>query len=545
MPTQPNILLMMADQFRADAMGCAGNSHIRTPGLDRMAAEGVRFTNGYTPVPVCIAARHSTLMGQRCADTGRFENNIPNPEPLLYTLPQLLGAAGYHTRAIGKMHWKPMRNHHGFHRMELQEETPAFREDDDYLLYLKEHGWGHLRQAHGVRNILYHMPQVSPLPEAHHASTWVADRTIEFLRRHKRTQPQRPFFCWTSWIHPHPPFNPPESFASLYKPDALPLPVNFDRPIESLAPACRRLARYDGCWNAPPERRRKIKAAYYACVSLVDKGVGRVLETLDALGLSEDTLVLFVADHGEMLGDHNLMQKCVPFEASTRIPFLMRMPGRVAAGQAREDFATLLDIMPTALELAGAAYPGPRPLAGTSLLGRAGGGLAAERETAVIEYGAPPHRWLTLRKASWKYNYYVQDGWEELYDLAADPHECTNLLLGSPASAHRLRADEFKETLAAWEKQHGFAESLGEDGSLRSYGVPAEIPEPIINKQLPPWNETLGPEEAAQMESWGDSMLLPLRHETTVRVEDLDLKKFKTMGGSFTGRPEQRLLDAL
>ncbi|MCW8130540.1 MAG: sulfatase-like hydrolase/transferase [Planctomycetota bacterium] len=545
MPKHPNILLMMADQFRADAMGCAGNPHIQTPGLDRMAAEGTRFAHGYTPVPVCIAARHATLMGQRCAQTGRYANNIPNPEPLLYTLPQLLGHRGYHTRAIGKMHWKPMRNHHGFHRMELQEETPAFREDDDYLRYLNEHGWGHLRQAHGVRNILYHMPQVSPLPEEHHASTWVADRTVEFLRRHRRVQPERPFFCWTSWIHPHPPFNPPESFANLYDPGSLPLPVNYDRPIESLPPACRGQARYDGCWNAPPERRRKIKAAYYACASLVDKGVGRILHTLDELGMSGETLVLFVADHGEMLGDHNMVQKSNPYQGASNIPFLMRMPGRVEAGRVSGEFVTLLDIMPTALELAEAPYPGPCPLAGSSLLGRPGGGLAEPREEVVVEHGLPPHRWLALRRGTWKYHYFLQDGWEELYDLAADPHECVNLLRGPHALEHRARADDCKRALAAWEKANGFAESLEAGGALRNFGEPAKVPEPIINKQLPPWNETLSPEEAAQMESWGDSMLTPLRHETTVRVQDLDLKKFKAMGGSFEGRPEQKLLDEL
>ena len=546
MPTEkPNILLMMADQFRADALGCAGNPHVKTPGLDRMAAEGLRFTRGYTPVPVCIAARHATLTGQRCAVTGRFANNIPEPEPMLYTLPQLLGSAGYHTRAIGKMHWKPMRNHHGFQRMELQEETPEFREDDDYLLYLKANGWGRLRQAHGVRNILYHMPQVSPLPEAHHASSWVADRTVEFLRRHRRAQPQRPFFCWTSWIHPHPPWNPPESCAKLYDPASLPLPSDGQRALETLPPAFYKQARYDGCWNAPPERLRKIKAAYYACVSLVDKGAGRILDALDELGLAENTLVLFVADHGEMLGDHGLFQKSSPFEAAARVPFLMRMPGHVDQGRTRDEFVSLLDIMPTALELAGAQYPGTRPLPGASLLGQSGGGLAAPREEIVLEHGAPSGRWLSLRRGNWKYNYFTRDGWEELYDLAADPQEASNLLLGQPTASHRPRANEMKAALTDWERANGFPASLDARRELVNHRLPPPSAEPIINTQLPPWNATLTPEDEALMESWGDSMLEPLRFENTVRVQDLDLKKFKAIGGSFAGRPEQKLLEGL
>ena len=147
-----NILLLYVDQMRYDAMGCAGNPVIRTPALDRLAGEGANFTRAVTSVPVCVAARHSLLTGHRCATHGRFANNRPDPEPNLYTIPQLLGSAGYLTRAIGKMHWAPPRRHYGFQTMELMEEIPSRREEDDYLMYLKANGLGHVRQVHGVRN---------------------------------------------------------------------------------------------------------------------------------------------------------------------------------------------------------------------------------------------------------------------------------------------------------------------------------------------------------------------------------------------------------
>lgn len=114
-PTTPNVLLLMVDQMRFDAMACAGNPHIRTPGLDRLAAEGTRFARAYSPVPVCIPARHGLLTGRHCAAHGRPQLMVPNPEPLLETLPQLLGLAGYANRAIGKMHFRPVRRHFGFH----------------------------------------------------------------------------------------------------------------------------------------------------------------------------------------------------------------------------------------------------------------------------------------------------------------------------------------------------------------------------------------------------------------------------------------------
>ena len=148
----PNILFMMVDQMRADYMECAGNPWIQTPGLDRLATEGTRFSQCVTPVPVCMAARHAFMTGLRCATHGRFANNVPNPDPLHYTLMQLLGFVGYRTQAIGKMHFRPVRRHHGFHRMELMEEIPDYQQDDEYLMYLKAKGYGHKREVHGVRN---------------------------------------------------------------------------------------------------------------------------------------------------------------------------------------------------------------------------------------------------------------------------------------------------------------------------------------------------------------------------------------------------------
>ena len=290
----PNILVLMVDQMRADYMGCAGNPWIRTPGLDRLAAEGTRFAQCVTSVPVCVAARHSFMTGHRCAVHERHGNNVPNPEPLVPTMQQILGLNGYRTRAIGKMHFRPVRRHFGFHQMELMEEIPDFREEDEYLIYLDSVGYGHKREVHGVRNLLYHLPQVSVIPEEHHGSTWVADRTIEFLRSNK----EKPFFCWSSWIAPHPPWNPPEPFASQYDPNDLPLPHNFDRDVNTLPGRHRAITNAFEMGDASPELLRRVKALYAGSISLIDKGVGRILEALDEHGLAENTMVVFVSDHG-------------------------------------------------------------------------------------------------------------------------------------------------------------------------------------------------------------------------------------------------------
>lgn len=537
---QPNILLLFVDQMRYDAMRCAGNPTINTPALDRLAREGMNFTHAVTPVPVCVAARHSLVTGQRCAAHGRFANNLPNPEPNLYTLPQLLGTAGYQTRAIGKMHFMPPRRHFGFHRMELMEEIPKCREEDEYLTYLKQVGYGHIRQVHGVRNLLYHQPQESVIPEEHHGSTWVADRTIDFLHETRH----QPFFCWSSWIAPHLPWNAPEPFASMYPLEDIDPPHNWDQPRETLPPLMRWAKETSDTAFASVDHLKRIKSLYYGNISLIDKGVGRILDTLDELGMAENTLVIFTSDHGELMGDHGAFQKSKPYEASTRIPFLMRMPDRVAPGCESPDRASMLDIMPTALELAESKYPGERPLPGASLLGRDGGGLASARDQFVVEHGAGPKRWLSLLRGPWKYNYYFEGGWKELFQLEDDPLEMNNLLLNSSDGPSRTRAEQMQQQLSDWEGSFGFASSFTSSGDLLESPFD-EKPPTTIGQQFPTWVENLSPDEALEMESPGASTLNAMANEWTYALEDLNLKAFKDGGGSLEGSGKEHLLQQL
>ncbi|MFH1706848.1 MAG: sulfatase-like hydrolase/transferase [Planctomycetota bacterium] len=180
---QPNILLLLTDQQRHDTVACVHNgaTDLRTPGFDRLCAEGVRFDRAYTPNPVCIPARYNLLTGLPARYHGHADNNsTPLPDGIP-CLPQILSNAGYLTHAVGKMHFRPMREHHGFHRMELMEETSPHRADDDYLRFLQANNCRVMHQ-HGVRHLLYHQPQRSLVPEELHGSRWVADRAIEFLR---------------------------------------------------------------------------------------------------------------------------------------------------------------------------------------------------------------------------------------------------------------------------------------------------------------------------------------------------------------------------
>jgi arylsulfatase len=551
---RPNILLLFVDQMRFDAMGCAGNAVVRTPALDRLAREGMHFTHAVTPTPVCVAARQSLITGHYSGVHGRYANNVVVPEPLLPTLPQLLGSAGYVTHAIGKMHFRPPRRHYGFQRMELMEEIPSYREEDEYLLYLKREGFGHIRQVHGVRNLLYHQPQVSVIPEAHHGSTWVADRTVEFLRHYARYYASqgggRPFFCWSSWIAPHLPWNAPEPFASMYPLETVDPPYAWDQARETLPPSLRHNKASADLEFASLDHLRRIKALYYGNVSLIDKGIGRILEALDTLGLAESTLVVFSSDHGEMMGDHGLMQKSKPYDAAARIPYLLRFPGRVQPGRRSADRVSLTDLLPTFLDAAGVAYLAQLGLPlppGASLLGRPGGGLAAARDAFVIAEGSGARRWWSVLRGPWKYNYYTQGGWEELFNLEDDPREARNLLLeGAPVTpAARRQGDALMARIVEWEGVHGFPSSFDGDGRLLRAPAAEGSAGLVTNGQFPTWVENLPPDERAQMESWGASVLNAMRQEKTFDLSDLNLAAFKRAGGSLEGTAYQRLLDAL
>ncbi len=453
---QPNILLLFTDQQRYDTINACGYPHMITPNLDRLVRDGCSFPYAYSPNPVCIPARYSLITGL----TARYHGNAQNEESVfnhdLPVLPQILADHGYQTRAIGKMHFTPSRRHHGFDRMELMEEIPLWREDDDYALYLQKNGFGNIQNIHGVRNRLYMSPQRSLIPEEHHGSTWVADRSIEFL---KENGGRRPFFLWSSWIAPHPPFDVSDTFADLYRNSELPAPLRSDTRLSPWAQASVRHI------NLPEGNEadflRRVRELYYAAISLVDKNIGRVLDALEEINQLDNTLVIFTSDHGEMLGDHNCYQKMLPYDSAARVPFVIRYPQKVQPGTSRSNFVDLKDIMPTILDVSGIKYPGRIKLPGGSVFQ-----ASRDRTVQYVEYGRGSHRWISIRDANFKYNYYYDGGREELFDMVRDPAESINLLTAQPdkpitvSTANRLKKRlyefELKWGLKGYAKNGGF-----------------------------------------------------------------------------------------
>lgn len=346
-----------------------------------------------------------------------------------------LATAGYECRAFGKMHFRPVRADHGFERLELSEEVPAAVADDDFLTDLHAAGYEHIDDAHGVRHHMYYLPQPSQLPDPLHTTTWTAQRTIDFLE--SRGANDRPFFAFTSFINPHPPFEPTIPFAALHDPAALPPPVRGDHDREFACPLAR--AQTHGKWmeNTGEPLSQAIKAAYYGCVSQIDTQVGRMLDTLEQTGQREDTLVVFVSDHGESLGDHYQWGKRSFYDGAARIPFALNWPGRLPAGAERDGPVGLRDLAPTFLGLAGAESDGA--LDGADLLPVALDDDAPWRDITFGELFDDNRATFMAGDGRWKYAYAVNGGRELLFDQAADPDELVDRSGDPSATAEKAR----------------------------------------------------------------------------------------------------------
>ena len=420
---QPNILLIMTDQMRGDCMGTAGHPDVKTPNLDHLAACGVRYTNAYTACPSCIPARCALHTGLKQEHHGRvgYQDRVPWQYPV--TMAGALAKAGYYTQCVGKMHVHPLRNLMGFHNVELHDGyLHAYRNGnvpyvenqriaDDYFYWLKTQ----LGIDRDVTDMGLECNSFTARPwmyeERLHPTNWVTDRSIDFLRRRDRSMP---FFLMASYLRPHPPFDAPEYFFSMYRDMELTPP-----PIGDWADAdrLRRLGRFTDAdtGSCDPELMRQARIGYYACISHLDNQIGRLLDALRDDGCHQDTVILFTSDHGELLGDHHTFRKTRPYQGSIHIPLLMaRVPG-IKPGSVSDRLTELRDILPTLTELAGVDTP--EGVDGVSLL------QDPDREYLHGEHsGGDLGNHYIVTKTD-KYCWFTQSGREQYFRLDKDPKE--------------------------------------------------------------------------------------------------------------------------
>jgi arylsulfatase len=447
---QPNILWICTDQQRYDTIGTLGNPYVSTPNLDRLVAEGVAFTHAYCQSPICTPSRASFLTG-RYASTVHNNRNGNDYFPARATLvTKQLADAGYDCGLIGKLHLAG-----AYRRIEP-------RTDDGYRYWQYSHAprddWP---QGHDYADWVREQGQVlgeltkSPdgVPAALHQTTWCADKTIEFISEER----DGPWLASVNIYDPHPPFNPPAEYRAMFDPAEMPGPLfresdlaqqarlealdfqskgrhpddlDIKNPIIPMPP---KLGLEEDDSIGGQRDARTLQAAYYAMIKLIDDQVGRILEALEESGQRDNTLIIFMSDHGETLGDHGLIQKgCRFYEGLVRVPLIISWPGHVRQGVRGDALVELTDIAPMLLELAG--EPVPEEMTGKSLWPMLSGEQAPDhhRDFVRCEYydalDQPDATHGTMyRDGRYKLNVYHGHNLGELYDLQEDPDEYVNL----------------------------------------------------------------------------------------------------------------------
>lgn len=424
-PRRPNVLLLLADQWRPQAFGFAGDPNVRTPNFDRLAAESVRFPNAVSGMPVCSPTRASLLTGQRPLTHGVFLNDVQLSTNAV-SLPRVFKASGYDTGIIGKWHvdgrgrqsFIPPERRQGYDYWRVQECTHDYLNSEYYADTPEKRRW----------------PGYDALAQTRDA--------CEYLRQHATGKSAKPFLLQLAWGPPHDPyFTAPEKYRALYSAASMKLRPNVPPGLEGEV--------------------AKILAGYYAHCTALDDCLGELLQTLEDTGLAQDTLLLFSADHGDMLGSQGLFKKQKPFNESVGVPMLFRWPTGLGSGS-RELAAPINteDLMPTLLGLCGLPIPGS--VEGLDFSGYLRGGPNPGDDATVILCASPFGEWerrvggREYRGVRTPRHTYVRDlnGPWLLFDNQVDPYQTNNL---AALPAHQKLQIQLDEVLQRKLRERGDA----------------------------------------------------------------------------------------
>lgn len=435
----PNVILIMCDQMRGDAMGAAGNKFVQTPNIDWLAQRGSIFEHGYTASPSCVPARASLWSGKKnqwisgFLGIGPGQGSVPNN--FEHTFAGELTNAGYRTHMIGKGHFTPQRTSMGFETRELDESGRM--PTSDYRRWFEEQApAGVTPDDHGVDWNSWHA-RPWHTEERLHPTSWTMTRALDFLSHYDE---KRPFFLNISFARPHSPYVPPQHYFDMYYPNNVPEPYVgdwadvHDVPDEEKADP--------NAWQGrmTPDQIKRARAGYYGEISFIDTQIGRLHYWLRKHPeVARNTWIIFTADHGDMQGDHHLWRKTYAYEGSVRIPFIIAPPKDAEEPQRKriQEVATLYDIMPTVLSMA--EVPVPEGVDGKSLLPLMHKADPNWRKYLHGEHPCSYQGYQTqfvtdgLRKFVWLPHRDV----EQFFDLELDPGECTDLI-NDPARAREI-----------------------------------------------------------------------------------------------------------
>jgi arylsulfatase A-like enzyme len=453
---KPNILLMISDQQRIDALGYRNLTPCRTPNIDRLANEGISFDRAICTSPLCMPSRASLFTGKYPHQINMLSNNGTLEEPPVLT--DFLRDQGYYTAYAGKWHLEPHRQPKAFVGKEkelgLDEvhggvvapvgkrvidrwfDRAEGQDNYEYSVWCEENnlpdGWPVSDpevRTHRKPSMSIPRPKLQHLDPQHTYDAWVTDIALRFLDERPKDQP---FFLVTSWFGPHPPFLIPEPYFNMYDPQDAHQPPNFGpqpgKPRALDTSYYRQLFKDHGeTWDAW----QKSMAVYWGYCTLVDSHVGRMVSYLEREGILDDTLVIYISDHGEQMGSQGLWQKMVAYEESLRVPMIMRLPERISAGIRSQANSSLIDITPTLLSMLG--EPLPSDMSGRDLSPAFNGSAEFQGHAYLYSEHKPLGDW--HQAVEWRlvtdnrYKYvWNENDMDELYDLQEDPYELVNLV---------------------------------------------------------------------------------------------------------------------
>ena len=380
-----NVLFIITDQQRADHLGCAGNPDLKTPNLDRLASEGLQFTNAYVANPICMPNRSSIFTGKYPSIHGVRCNGI-NLDPKIPTFTQTLLDNGYHTCSIGKIHLnfygtpfsrkfdsaeqmipflytpkdkrKPIA--HPYHGLDEVMLTIGHGDavSGHYLDWVEERAPEYFEIIkHRAPRLFHEVLDDSPIPEEIYHTTYITEETISFLKRFSEGYyGKKPFFLHCSFPDPHHPVCPPGKYKKIYDPEKIQLPSTFNdiKPLYNH----KALGKYVNVYRrttmreTTEEEARKFIAYTYGTISMIDHGVGQILAALNSFGLEKNTMIIFTSDHGDFMADHGIILKALAhFQGVLKVPFIWKVPGLTKPGTITNSLASSIDIPTTILNL--------------------------------------------------------------------------------------------------------------------------------------------------------------------------------------------------
>lgn len=476
---RPNILYLMCDQFRFDCISALGNKVIQTPNLDRLVQRGLTYTNAYSPCPVCVPARYVVRTGREPYHLGCYCNE--NPTPVYHDamqsayipsrdgnlvenscgeyLARRMGRLGYRTFGIGKFHTSPDVYENLGYEVQIHTEemydTPEIKEKDGFASFImKEHPeYAHLEQLHGERTNMYFVPQMSPMPAEYTVERFTADQAIEQLKK----EDERPYFGFVSFVGPHPPCAPPIPYNRMYDPDGMSNPIRGNSYTDRMDEQIQWMNYLIYADEINDAWARNFKTRYYGEITYIDDCIGKILDAVEKRDDSDNTIICFFSDHGEMAGDHGGWQKETFFEEAAKIPFLLSWPERWNQPEVRTSLISLTDLYGIVTAAAGAADARD----GVLILEE------EKREVLFGVYGRPESEQfkMMVRKGEWKYIYMANGSREQLFHLSEDPHELVNLA----SSEKQVKEEMYQLMLKKCQSEPGLKEAVLEG---RMHGIP-------------------------------------------------------------------------